>query len=144
MVAAADAVVLAKYTGRHSLVEHPVPGVAPRRSTSYSFEVTEILKLHEQLPFAGGEVQIELPGGDKEEPGHIERMRDRETRPLVARDDYVLFLRWNVQQQRFVLPWGAAAIYDVSGGAVTSLRSSWPRHDGTAAKDFLANVRRVK
>ena len=140
MADAASAVVIAKYSGQSRTVR----GDFGPPETEYTFMIAEILKLDAHLPLVGGELPVRLIGGDSELATHIERQRVRGVRPLIEGDSYLLYLNWNIPQDRFVPAWGPRGIFDVSDGVVTSLDSRAPEHDGTRTQDFVRHLRNLR
>ena len=144
MASAAAAIVVGKYTGAARLIETRAsddPRLPPLRSTAYTFQIVDIVKLHQYLPFAGGNLDLELPGGDKEFPAHILRERDRDTDLLKPNHTYVLFLGWNWYRNELVLAFGASGVYDITDGRLVALHSHGRHYNGTLATAFLAGLR---
>jgi hypothetical protein len=144
MSAKAAAVVVAEYTGKARPLERVSKEGTPQpalRSTFYSFRILEILKSDREIAAVGSEMEFELPGGDKEFPTYIERMRDPDTRELEPGHKYVLFVNRNPIRKTLQLVWGPLGIYDITDGLVTSLRRDRHEYDGETAASFLALAR---
>jgi hypothetical protein len=142
MSAEAAAVVVAEYTGKARLIERV--SQSGLRSTFHSFRILEILKPDREMAAVGSEMEFELPGGDKEFPTYIERMRDPDTRELTPGHKYVLFVNRNPIRKTLQLAWGPLGIYDITDGLVTSLRRDWDKYDAESAASFLAAARSAR
>ena len=135
MVRVADAVVVARYTGRSQLVTSP--GVD---CTKFAFEIMEIVK--GVLPtVVGDELQVQMIGGDREFSDHIRRTRVAETEPLRRGREDVMFLRFNPVKNDFGLAWASAGLYDVTAGKIRAVERGIPRHDGESTAVFLEALR---
>jgi hypothetical protein len=138
MVARADAVVVARYVAGAG--EYYYVGNSRAARTEHPFEVVDTIRPHHLLPQFGGTFTVELMGGCKEFPTHIDRVVVRGTRnPIVGRT-YIVFLRWNDERRRFELPWSVYSIYDVSSTRVGSLLQNERIHRGRPVSEFLSEL----
>ena len=142
MVASADAVIVAQWTGQARAGERTSPdGLLLPTRTFYTFRVEEVIKNHPSLPPLGQEIEFWLPGGDRELPTRIERVRDPKTGDLRPSGRYVLFADHSVRTGELYLAWGPLGVYEITNGRVAALRLDWPRHDGKDAGAFLREIR---
>src|SRR5688500_14983420 len=137
----AAAVVLARYDGQRSLVEHTNPShVVTYRGTRYKLVVTEVLKPNVLLPALGEPVEIELPGGERETDTHRYRTVPIGVEPLVSGSTYLVFLGWNHVANELRLAWGVLALCQVSGVVVRAVRRSNALHDGRSLDDMRGEL----
>jgi len=143
MLREADAVIVARYTGKSRLIARGTPGASPVvDSTNYTFEILETLKFDPLLP-PGVEPQIEvnLTGGDRALPTHIERTKIAHTESLSPRHTYVVFLKRNRVRAELYLAWGAAGLYDITENRVRPIERERRRHEDMPVSAFLDVLR---
>lgn len=141
MTARATAVIVATYTGKSQLKERQFSG-SIARSTAYTFQIQDIPKLHQYLPFVGNEIVLEMPGGDKEFPTYILREKDRDMIDSFKRErTYLIFLGWNEYLEQFVPQYGSGALFDVTDGELIAIHHKGRNFDHTPAAGFVAAVR---
>jgi len=140
MTDAASAVVVATYTG----TSRPTKAL-PQLYRDHLFTITEILKLEGHLPYAGSDIAIPLAGSRRETADHVEQEWPLEVRHLRKGNSYLLFLKWNIQLDRWDPAWGSRGIFDISDGAVTALHESQGhQYDGQRSDVFVAKVKAKK
>jgi hypothetical protein len=142
MASAATAIVVAKYTGKLRLNERKFFDDGPvYKSTVYTFQIQDSVKLHQYVPFVGSELDLELPGGDKEFPTYVLREKDPDTAALIPGHTYLLFLGWNRYDDKLVLAFGAGGIYDITDGQLVALNKHGRVFDRTSSAAFVAALR---
>jgi hypothetical protein len=143
MIRAADAVIVARYTGTNRLVARGTRGASKAvDSTDYAFEILEVLKFDPLLP-PGVEPQIDirLEGGDRELPTRIERTAIAHTEPLIPHHRYAVFLSRNTVRDELYLAWAGASLYDITSDTVRSLDRERRRQEGMPVAEFLDALR---
>jgi hypothetical protein len=135
MVAAADAVVVARYVdATFGIWDDRVP------LTVHEFEILDVIRAHERLTPPGSRIELELLGGERELSEYIEQVTVRGTRAFFKDRAHVLLLRWLPESEKFELSWGPAAAYEVAGAQVRSLSDAPGRHDGKPMGEFLGEL----
>ena len=142
MTAAATAVILATYTGKARLKEVTSADGSPlSRWTTHTFQIQDILKLHQYLPFVGNNLELDFLGGDKEFPDYISRETDREVAPLIKGHTYLIFLGWNRYTEKLVVNYGAGGLFDVTDGQLIAVHKHGRKFDHTPTAAFVGAVR---
>jgi hypothetical protein len=143
MIAKADGVVIARYTGNGRLREDKGAGPAPT-TTIHSFDIVDVLKHSALVPTTGERLEIELAGGVREGATHIVRTRVEGQDSLRPGGQYVIFVRWVPTRSpgdQLVAAWSAGGIFDISNGRVRSLDRSQRRHDDKGEPAFVSELR---
>jgi hypothetical protein len=148
MVSDADAVIVARYTGRSREFPGPAsPGTGPALpgfERLGAFEILEVVKPHPAVPDAGGDVEIVVPGSYQEFPSYILHTADADVGEPVAGRTYVIFVRHrgSLSEGNLRPVWFKHGMYDVSGDRVTSLGRPWLAFRDQTPAQFLAALRR--
>lgn len=103
MVAQADAVLVGRYLpGARFLGSQTDRFGMPRPPmTLHPFEIVTVVRAHFRLPPPGDTIAIELLGGKREHPTHIERFAGTGLRRLGVGRLYATFLAWNEHRDMF-------------------------------------------
>jgi hypothetical protein len=127
------AVIVARYTGESKLTK-----LYDLVTTTYTFEILEVVKPHQLLPNPTQTIGIRLPGGREEFPTYILRTMLPDTEELVANHHYVVFLHANDVRNELYAGWGPASLYDITGVNVQALDRTRAAHDAESVTGFLA------
>jgi len=145
MKAAADAVVVARYTGiSHEFPDRPArsQGAAlPKFERLGEFEVLEVVKPHSVMP-SSGRIETDVPGSYQEFPRYIlHTYADGVDEPLPGRT-YVVFLRYlgSRSEGTWRSAWPGYSFYDVSGDYPKGLARGFEFRERTT-KGFLDDLR---
>lgn len=144
MAQEANAVVVGTYTGAKHVIDTPIPGVESLRTTAFTFELTEVLKLDPHLPNVGQTIDVVLPGGEKELATQIHRLRLANADELLSDHAYVVFFRWNQFNNELSPAWIQDSLYDVSAETVRGVGRSSPLQDGLSSAAFLETLRNLQ
>jgi hypothetical protein len=140
MVAQADAVIVGRNLPGARFIAPKDGDVPTWPVTLRPFEVITVVRAHIRLPTPGETVAIELLGGQREYPTHIERFPAPGLRPLGVGRLYAIFLAWNQRREMFEVAW-YGAIFDITSERVWSLHEHDRRYAGTVTADeFLSDL----
>jgi hypothetical protein len=143
MKAAADVVLLARYTGQHRLKE--ASGRPEPVATTHTFEVIEVLKGAGVALSATDTVDVEMLGGIVEHPTFTVSTRLQGQESLVPNRRYVLFLTPLPQRPGTVFrpTWGNAGegVFDITGERVRPLSTTRRQQRGMSRTTFLEELR---
>lgn len=140
MIASADAVVIARPTGKTRLRDW---GNGLPVETIYTFRIEDAIKFSPVIPAVGDTIEMDVLGGEKETSTRIVRDVIRGHGSVQPNARYLIFVRWvqNPAGERLVPCWGNAGIIDITGQRAKSLADNFKRYNETDSATFVANVR---
>jgi len=143
MVAEADAVVIARATGRARLKARQQADSA--LLSTHSLVVEETIKFFPAVPVAGEVLDLDLLGGTREYDSYILSQFVKDWDRILPNHRYLIFVRYlsNEFGQRLVPCWAAAGIFDITGNSAKSLNQRFRRYDPKTPTEFLGDVRAV-
>ena len=143
MVAQADAVVIARATGRTRLKARQRADSA--LLSTHSLNVEEVIKFHPAVPIAGEVIDLDLLGGTREYDSYILSESVEDWDRVVANHRYLVFVRYlsNEFGERLVPVWAAAGIFDITGNTAKSLDKRFRRYNDKASPQFLDDTKAV-
>ena len=140
MIAACDAVVIARPTGQTRLRDWGPDSLV---ETVYSFRIDETIKFSPVIPAVGDTIDIEVFGGQKELPSRIVRHQVSGYGAVRGNGRYLIFVKWvqNTAGERLVPCYSAAGIIDITGQRAKSLDDRFRRFNETDSATLVADVR---
>jgi hypothetical protein len=143
MVAEADAVVIARASGRARLKAQQHAD-SPLLST-HSFDVEEVIKFFPAVPVAREVLELDLLGGTKEYDSYVISQFARDWDRILPNHRYLIFVRYlsNDFGERLVPCWAAAGIFDITGNSAKSLDKRFRRYNDKTFGDFVSDVKAV-
>jgi len=113
-----SAVIVGRIAGADAQAEWENRGYAV--STNYQVSITEVLKLHPQLPVVGTVVTVKRMGGDFDAGDRLVRGVEHGFPQFSIGKTYLLFLHWNQAKATFEVRAGPNGAYRVSNGILES------------------------
>ena len=140
MAQAADAVVIAKYTGKRRSVADRPADLRAAFTTDYTFEILRVVKQHFLLGNVGDEFQINLAGGVRDVGRDRVQHFILDANALRENGDYVVFLKKNSSLDELYIAWQQSALFELTASGVLAMDRRKTQHDGKAREAFLVEI----